>query len=79
MVVESILLAHNKQRRLHRDTPDLVWDLKLAKDARNWALELAKSGALKHASTTSGENLYYQWSSNIIDEKSACEKAVENW
>ncbi|XP_065657273.1 uncharacterized protein LOC105846266 isoform X2 [Hydra vulgaris] len=78
--MENVLLAHNNKRRMHQDTPDLVWDSKLAVEAKDWATQIAKAGGLKHSSSSNyGENLYYQWSSAKIDEKNALEKAVESW
>jgi uncharacterized protein YkwD len=55
------LAAHN-QARATVGSPPLVWNAKLADDARKWAEQLARSGRFEHASETTlvdqGENLW---------------------
>ncbi|MFT3811082.1 MAG: CAP family protein [Micropepsaceae bacterium] len=54
----EILNAHNAERRAV-GSPDLKWDAALAADAQEWANNLARTGAMQHASQRGqGENLY---------------------
>jgi len=69
------LAKHNEYRRLHVDTPDLVYDAELAAHAFAWSTYLAEQNeGLEHSNEDSdpprnrfeeGENL--AWSSNSRD------------
>ncbi|KPM40491.1 hypothetical protein AK830_g6067 [Neonectria ditissima] len=63
------LNLHNKARA-KKKIKALVWDSKLEKDAKAWAVKLAKSGKLEHSTSedrpNQGENLAYVSSSQPI-------------
>lgn len=59
-VKEACLKAHNDVRALHQGTPALKHDDALAKEAANWALDIASSKNFRHSNTKNGENIYYQ-------------------
>ena len=72
---DACLQAHNEKRALH-GAPALVWDNKLAQDAKNWADHLASIGRLVHAKNIAeGENLY-SGSSGFVK---SCSDAVKSW
>ena len=72
---DACLQAHNEKRALH-GAPALVWDNKLAQDAKNWADHLASTGRLVHAKNIAeGENLY-SGSSGFVK---SCSNAVKSW
>lgn len=74
----ACLRAHNAKRALHADTSPLVWDAKLAQDARAWADHLVRLGKLEHSSVAGqGENLYASWST--APTAATCKQAVEAW
>lgn len=56
-----LLAAHNRTRD-EVGAPALVWDARLAREARDWAEQLARGGGLRHsgglASSGQGENLW---------------------
>lgn len=53
----ACLNSHNKVRRLHQNTPDMIYDTNLELAAQEWARRLATEKAFYHGST--GENLFY--------------------
>ena len=72
---DACLHAHNAKRALH-GAPALMWDDKLAQDAKNWADHLASIGYPVHAQNIDeGENLFSS-SSGFV---SSCSDAVESW
>lgn len=72
---DACLQAHNEKRALH-GAPALVWDNKLAQDAKNWEDHLASTGRLVHAKNIAeGENLY-SGSSGFV---TSCSDAVKSW
>lgn len=72
---DACLQAHNAKRALH-GAPALMWDDKLAQDAKNWADHLASIGYPVHAQNIDeGENLFSS-SSGFV---SSCSDAVESW
>jgi len=77
-IAAACLAAHNKYRRLHADTPDLVWDEQLAADALAWSKHQAKESNMYHQPWAKrngqGENLYGR-STIPVD----CETAVKSW
>lgn len=61
-VEDRLLAAHNRERA-DVGAPPLVWDERLARDAAEWAQELADSGRFEHSpddldSEPQGENLW---------------------
>ena len=75
---DACVRAHNAKRALHKDTAPLVWDAKLAEDARDWADHLVTLGHMVHDSVVDqGENLYMSWSTAPI--AATCSQAVEAW
>ncbi|XP_057299144.1 ectin-like isoform X2 [Hydractinia symbiolongicarpus] len=55
---DACLYAHNKVRSYHKVEP-LVWDTKLATNAKNWAIHLLENDLYDHAyGINDGENLY---------------------
>ena len=74
----ACLQAHNAKRRLHDDTPQLVWDAMLAEDAQAWANHLVRLGHMEHSSVADqGENLYESWST--APTAATCSQAVQAW
>lgn len=73
----SGLYAHNFLRSLH-GVPPLDWDQELAKQAKEWARELAQSGKLRHAdfSEEFSDNLYLYYGT---DKAAAAYHAVHKW
>ena len=75
--------VHNKLRRLHVDTPDLKWDIKLAAKAQKYADKLVAKNKkslkfyIKHSTGRHniGENLY--WKSN--QKLGTCAEASQSW
>lgn len=59
------IYAHNVVRSQHVNTPDLVWNAKLANDAQGYALQLANSGTFRHSGVGDGENLYVGTGSSV--------------
>jgi len=55
-----MLKAHNQYRRKH-NTPDVTWSDSMAKQAQNWANQIAKRGKFQHSPAKSrkglGENI----------------------
>ena len=82
-ILETCVRAHNKLRRLHVDTPDLKWDIKLAAKAQKYAellvAENKKSSQFffKHSTdrVNIGENLAWQNSR----QKQTCAGATHAW
>jgi len=75
--VYECLKAHNSKRTLHRARP-LTWDSSLAREAQDWALDLATRKIMEHSPTNDdGENLYE--SSTISSKPATCKEAVEAW
>jgi len=74
---EHCLKNHNNYRQQYENTPSLEWDETLAKEAHDWACQLAKLGSVKRGSK--GENIYTLVTSDVIDLKDVCKKATEAW
>lgn len=80
--MRDCLNAHNAKRNLH-DAHNLRWDNNLAKGAAAWALQLAKSSALRARSSPHNgqgyrENTYYRYDSPP-GKVSTCKATVEAW
>lgn len=74
--MDACLKAHNAKRALHKDTPALKWNSKLARHAKKWAKHLAATGNIEHEDNTGeGENIY--WASGSTAR--TCADAVEAW
>lgn len=74
---KGCLYAQNVFRRLHRNTPDMVWDANLASQAQSWAEHLLNLGYMKHAKVRGqGENIYTQTSSW---GPATCAQAAHAW
>jgi len=76
LLTEQCVEIHNEKRALHKDTPPVVWDDKLAKSAQEWADGLASSGNFQHSRGDYGENLYMH---SRKDMENPCAKATESW
>ncbi|KAK7423504.1 hypothetical protein QQX98_000961 [Neonectria punicea] len=65
----EVLKLHNNARAKKKLKP-LVWDRTLERNAKNWAVKIAKSGKLQHSANSDrpnqGENLAYVWSSQPV-------------
>lgn len=61
-VVEQTLLDEHNSERSVRNVPALVWDNRLEKEAREWAVTLADEGVMYHSTyegrNKAGENLW---------------------
>jgi uncharacterized protein YkwD len=54
----DVLATHNEKRRLHMDTPDLLWDDTIALSAQSYADDYSCNGTLVHShNPIYGENL----------------------
>ena len=73
---EKCLEEHNVLRRLHKNTPDLVWDDKLADIAQQYAEHLAERVDFRHSSV--GENMYMKINSGK-STLSSCFDATLAW
>ena len=67
---------HNKLRRLHKDTPDIVWDEELASIAQQYAEYLVEQVDFRHSSV--GENMYMKINSPE-DSFDSCLDATQAW
>lgn len=74
---EGGLNAHNKFRKIHETKP-LKLNLKMCKEAEDYAKVLARKGGLQHANVKDGENLAYACSSASGKGLSGAE-ATKNW
>ena len=66
-------------RRLHQNTPDVVWDASLAAGAQKWADYLVQSGSFKHSKGNYGENLYWSQGFRNAVKDGANGVAAKSW
>jgi len=77
--INACIQAHNAKRARHGAAP-LVWDVTLARHAKEWAEVLARRGKSEHArGTGEGENLYRYKSYGSIAKVATCVDAVKSW
>ena len=81
LLLDECLRSHNELRRLHKDTPALDWDDRLAADAQKWSDHLANVKRGYHdynRNDGSGESWWYwTWYDDSIVY--SCADAVRAW
>ena len=70
---KQALDAHNRYRAAHQ-APPLSWSSVLARDAENWAKQIAREGRLPHDDCKDGENVFMVFGREIDGSD-----AVDSW
>ena len=75
-LLDSCLDPHNIFRKLHKDTPEMTWDVEIQTSAQTWANYLVQTLFIAHSQSGYGENLYISYSMN---DPNVCQNAVKAW